>query len=78
MSETCNHEHYNPTCKHAKPTKFELTVAKHLCDAQGEYNWRYLKDVEGNPSTAYAYYDYIEMAQKVIKSLRLQEPNVRG
>ena len=73
MSETCNHESYNPTCKHAKPTKFELKIAKVLCDAQGEYNWRYLKDVEGNPSTAYAYYDYIEFAQKVIKKLGLKD-----
>lgn len=73
MSETCNHDFLFPKCKHATPTKFELAIAKHLCDAQGQYNWRYLKDVEGNPSTSYAYYDYIEMAQKVIKKLRLTD-----
>lgn len=73
MSETCEHDSYNPKCKHTKPTKFELTIARHLCDAQGQYVWKYLKDVEGNPSTSYAYYDYIEMAQKVIKKLRLTD-----
>lgn len=56
-----------------KPSKFELRIAKVLCDAQDEYNWKYLKDVEGNPSTAYAYYDYIEMARKVITALGLKD-----
>jgi hypothetical protein len=55
------------------PTKFELKIAKILCDAQGDYAWKYLKDVRGNSSTAYAYYDYIEMAQKVIKKLGLRD-----
>lgn len=71
MSHDCDHN--NPKCKHGNPTKFELTIAKHLCDAQGQFNWQYLKDIEGNPSTAYAYYDYIDMAQKVIKKLRLTD-----
>lgn len=73
MSETCDHGSYNPKCGHAKPTKFELRVAKVLCDAQGEYDWAGVRDVRGNPSTAYAFYDYIEMAQKVIRKLKLAE-----
>jgi hypothetical protein len=56
-----------------KPTKFELKIAKVLCWAQGEFDWKYLKDVEGNPSTAYAYDNYVEMARKVIKKLGLEE-----
>jgi len=72
MPEACNHEN-SPKCEHASPSEHELTIAEHLCDAQGEYNWRYLKDVKGNPSTAYAYYDYIGMAQKLIKKLRLTD-----
>jgi hypothetical protein len=55
-----------------KPTKFELKIAKVICDAQGDFDWKYLKDVKGNPSTAYAYYDYIETARKVIKKLGLK------
>lgn len=52
-----------------KPTKQELSVAKAVCDAHGEFDWKYLKDVEGNPSTAYAYYDYLKMARAAIKEI---------
>lgn len=66
-------DHRSPKCKHGDPTKFELKIAKMLCDAQGEYIWKYIKDVDGNPSTAFAYYDYIAFAQKVIKKLGLTD-----
>lgn len=74
MSDTCEHGSYNPTCQHTKPTKFELKVAKALCDAQGEYAWKWLK----GESCEYAYYDYIEMAMKVIKTLRLKDESKRS
>jgi hypothetical protein len=71
MSETCNHG--TSFCRHTQPSKFELKIARVLCDAQGDYDWKYLKDIKGNPSTAYAYFDLIEMAQKVIKKLGLSD-----
>ena len=46
-----------------------LAVAKAICQAEGEYEWKYLKDVTGNPSTADAYYAYLKMAEVAIKAL---------
>ena len=47
----------------------ELKVAAAICQAQKQFNWRYLKDVEGNPSTAYAYYDYLKMARAAVRTI---------
>jgi hypothetical protein len=48
----------------------EITVAKAICRAQGDFNWKYLKDVDGNPSTAYAYYEYLKMGRAALKELQ--------
>jgi hypothetical protein len=50
-------------------------IAKVLCNTQGDFDWDGLRDIEGNPSTAYAYHQYMKMARAVIKkcSLRAEE-----
>jgi len=50
--------------------KLIKAVAKTLCKVEGEYDWRYLKNVKGNPSTAWKYEEYLKMATAVIKALQ--------
>lgn len=45
----------------------EVKTAKAICDAHGEFNWKYLRDTEGNPSTAYAYFDYLRMGRAAVR-----------
>lgn len=47
----------------------EVKVAAAICRAQGDFNWRYLRDVEGNPSTAYAYYQYLKMGKAAVRTI---------
>jgi len=44
-------------------------VAKAICGAEGTYDWKYLKDLDGNPSTAWKYLEYIKMAEAAINAL---------
>lgn len=47
----------------------EVMVARAICQAHKEFRWRYLKDVDGNPSTAYAFYDYLRMGRAAVKEI---------
>lgn len=47
----------------------EVKVAAAICQAQGEFRWRYLKDVKGNPSTAYAFYEYLRMGRAAVRTV---------
>lgn len=47
----------------------EVRVAAAICRAQGQFRWRYLRDVEGNPSTAYVYYEYLRMGRAAVREM---------
>lgn len=44
----------------------DVKVAQAICRAHGHYKWRYLKDVKGNPSTAFAFYEYLKMGRAAV------------
>ena len=47
----------------------EVKVAAAICRSQGDFTWRYLRDVDGNPSTAYAYYEYLRMGRAAVRCI---------
>jgi len=47
----------------------EIMAARAICQAEGDYCWRYLKDVEGNPSTAWKYDQYLKMGRAAVHVL---------
>lgn len=53
----------------------EVAVARAICRAHGEFRWQYLKDVDGNPSTAYAFYDYLRMGRAAVKEMETRRSN---
>jgi len=53
----------------SKHKTLEVKVGEAICRAEGEFEWKYLQDVDGNPSTAYAYKRYIKMAKAAIKAI---------
>lgn len=47
----------------------EVKVAQALCRAQGDFNWKYLRDVARNPSSAYTYYEYLRLGRVAVKTI---------
>lgn len=55
--------------KESEMRPVEVLAARAICKAHGDYSWRHLRDVKGNPSTAFAYYEYLRMGRAAVRAI---------